>query len=121
MVIEVIAEWTVGGVYGVAHSLSFEPIVFFSIFEFVTNALAYDDSPVRWINRDVSLIEEAMQIASHQQTVRDFVSLKQRIWLDVSCIQYGQCPLAREGAATLIGLRNNDTEGALAKPRRLVT
>lgn len=69
MIFEIFAERPVGGVDRIAHDLSVEPIVILAVFEFLTNALTDDDTPVRWIDREITLIEEAVQIASHQQTV----------------------------------------------------
>ena len=69
MIVEIFAERPVGAVDGISQNLSVEPIVFLAVFEFLANALTDDDSPVRWIDRDITLIKETMQIASHQQTV----------------------------------------------------
>jgi len=46
---------------GLAQNCSFKPIVFLAVLELFTDAFTYDDFSVGWIDRDVSLIEEAVR------------------------------------------------------------
>lgn len=57
--------------------------------------MAHDDSSVSWIHRNVASVEEAVEVASHYETVRNFMPLVQVKRSNISGVEDRQGPLSR--------------------------
>ena len=55
--------------------------------------LAHGDAPILRVHGQVALVKKLVQITPEQETIRDLVTLYQRIRLDVCSFKYRQRPL----------------------------
>jgi len=63
--------------------LALEFVVVFAVFEFLLDPLTHENASVIRVDGQIAAIEEPVEVASHQQTVAEFVAFHKRVRLDV--------------------------------------
>jgi hypothetical protein len=95
---------------------SVERVVLTPVVELVANSRA--DLKVKFRGyRDIAPVEEGVKVASQQETVVDSMGAARRVGPYVSCFEHGEDSFARNGAAALVRVSDNDPERPLAKTR----
>jgi hypothetical protein len=76
-----------------------------------------DDEPTIFIHRDVSQVEELVDVGAQQQAIRALVETAVCIGPDMCCVEDRERSFAAYGAAPLIGVRDQQAERPLPEPR----
>jgi hypothetical protein len=63
--------------------LAHEFVAVFAILEFLFDPFAHNHTALLWVHCDIAFVEQFVEIASHQQTVGEFMAFDQRVRLDV--------------------------------------
>jgi len=88
---------------GFAQSHSLKLVVVAAVIELFPDPTAFQNLARGGVDTEASIVKEPVQIAAHQETVRDFVALRQRVWLDVGSIKNRKSPLPADCATAFDG------------------
>src|SRR6185437_2212426 len=87
-----------------------------AILEFLADSPAHFETMILG-HRHIAGVEQAVQVATHENAVRSRVFAAFGIWLDMSGLKSGQRPLARYRASPIVEIGDQQPEGSLSEPR----
>jgi hypothetical protein len=66
--------------------LPLESVVIPPVLEFFSDPFTHNNTASFRVHSQIAFVEEPVKVASHQQTVREFMAFDQRVRLDVRCV-----------------------------------